>query len=146
MSWQDFILTGREASGSGAVDALMGIPVIKPKALLADKDYDGDAARDKLLIRGILPIILLKSNRREPVAFNVRRYRDRNRTKRMVCHKQFRRFATRYDKTALFFASFLDLAEICKWPPHFVNATYVPILLFLRPGDRTNRLSSGHGD
>jgi transposase len=32
-----FILTGGEASDYGAVDALMAIPVPKPKALLADK-------------------------------------------------------------------------------------------------------------
>ena len=35
--------------------------------------------------------------------------------------KQFRRVA-RYDKTALSFASFLNLAAIRKWLPHFVNA------------------------
>jgi transposase len=37
--------------------------------------------------------------------------------------KHQRRIATRYDKTALSFASFLNLAAIRRWLPHFVNAT-----------------------
>ncbi|MEE4455192.1 transposase [Novosphingobium resinovorum] len=60
-----FVLTGGEASDYGAVDALMAIPVTKPKALLADKGYDGDAVRENLLIQGILPIIPPKPDRRE---------------------------------------------------------------------------------
>jgi transposase len=102
----------------------MAIPATKPKALLADKGYDGDAVRENLLMRGILPIIPPKSNRREPIPCDFRRYRDRNRIERMFGHlKQFRRIATRYDKTALSFASFLNLAAIRKWLPDFVNAT-----------------------
>ncbi|GEM_PF-1201446 len=101
----------------------MAIPVTKPKALLADKGYDGDAVRENLLMQGILPIIPPKSNRHEPIPCDFRRYRDRNRIERMFGHlKQFRRVATRYDKTALSFASFLNLAAIRKWLPHFVNA------------------------
>ena len=46
----------------------MALPVNKPNALLADKGYDGDAVRENLLIRGILPIIPPKANRREPIA------------------------------------------------------------------------------
>ncbi len=102
----------------------MAIPVTKPKALLADKGYDGDAVREKLLMQGILPIIPPKSNRRQQIPCDFRRYRDRNRIERMFGHlKQFRRIATRYDKTALSFASFLNLAAIRKWLPNFVNAT-----------------------
>ena len=58
--------------------ALLDMPVVKPKALLADKGYDGDAVREDLLLRGILPIIPPKANRREPPACDFRRYRDRN--------------------------------------------------------------------
>lgn len=101
----------------------MAIPVTKPKALLADKGYDGDTVRENLLRQGILPIIPSKTNRRQPIPCDFRRYRDRNRIERMFAHlKQFRRIAARYDKTALSFASFLNLAAIRKWLPHFVNA------------------------
>ncbi|WP_285020036.1 IS5 family transposase [Novosphingobium sp. fls2-241-R2A-195] len=111
-----FILTSGEASDYDAVDALMAIPVIKPKALLADKGHDGDAVRENLLMQGILPIIPPKINRREPIPCYFRRYRDRNRIGRIFGHpKQFRHVATRYDKTALSFASFLNLAAIRKW-------------------------------
>lgn len=89
----------------------MAIPVATPKALLADKGYDGDAVRESQLMQGLLPIILPKSNRRKPISCDFRRYRDRNRIERMFGHlKRFRRVATRYDKTALSFASFLNLA------------------------------------
>jgi transposase len=102
----------------------MAIPVAKPKALLADKGYDGDAVRENLLMHDILPIIPPRANRREPIPCDFRRYKDRNRIERMFGHlKQFRRVATRYDKTALSFASFLNLAAIRRWLPRFVNAT-----------------------
>lgn len=102
----------------------MDLPVPRPKALLADKGYDGDVVRSNLLMRGILPIIPPKANRREHIPCDFRRYRDRNRIERMFGHlKQQRRIATRYDKTALSFASFLNLAAIRKWIPHFVNRT-----------------------
>ena len=101
----------------------MALPLPTPRALLADKGYDGDRFRENLLMRGILPIIPPRSNRKTPVHPDYRRYRDRNRIERMFGKlKQQRRIATRYDKTALSFASFLNLAAIRKWPHHFVNA------------------------
>jgi len=48
--------------------------------------------------------------------------RGRNRIERLFGQlKQSRRIATRYNKAALSFASFLNLAAICKWLPHFVS-------------------------
>ena len=89
----------------------MEIPVAAPKALLADKGYDGDRFRESLLLRGILPIIPPRSNRKVPEHPDYRRYRDRNRIERMFAKlKQQRRIATRYDKTILSFESFLNLA------------------------------------
>lgn len=102
----------------------MALPVTPPKALLADKGYDGDVVRENLLMRGILPIIPPKANRREVIPCDFRRYRDRNRIERMFGHlKHQRRIAIRYEKTSLSFASFLNLAAIRKWLPHFVNRT-----------------------
>jgi transposase len=77
----------------------------------AEKGYDGDRFRESLLIRGILPIIPPRSNRKVPEHPDYRRYRDRNRVERMFGKlKQQRRIATRYDKTVLSFESFLNLA------------------------------------
>jgi len=38
--------------------------------------------------------------------------------------KQFRRIATRYDKTAVSFLGFLALAAAKMWMPNFVNRAY----------------------
>lgn len=101
----------------------MTIPVATPKALLADKGSDGDAFRQHLLMHGILPVIPPGSNRKAPEHPDYRRYRDRNRIERMFGKlKQQRRIATRYDKTALSFASFLNLAAARIWLKSFVNA------------------------
>ena len=100
----------------------MMMPVPKPKALLADKGYDGDSVRESLLIHNILPVIPPKSNRRDPAPCDFRRYKDRNRIERMFGKlKQQRRIATRYDKTILSFESFLNLAAARRWLKSFVN-------------------------
>ena len=100
----------------------MAIPITKPKALLADKGYDGDRFRESLLIRSILPIIPPRSNRKVPEHPDYRRYRDRNRIERIFAKlKQQRRIATRYDKTVLSFESFLNLAAARLWLKAFVN-------------------------
>ncbi|WP_408874493.1 transposase [Gluconobacter sp. OJB] len=57
-----------------------------------------------------------RKGRSAPQKTDWRRYRDRNRIERMFNHlKQMRRIATRYDKTALSFMSFLDLAAARLW-------------------------------
>ena len=105
-----------------AVPALLDIPVIAPKAMLADKGYDGDSVRETLLLRGILPIIPPKANRRDPAPCDFSRYRDRNHVERLFNRlKQSRRIATRYDKTAASFLGFLCLAAAKLWLTHYVN-------------------------
>lgn len=116
------MLTGGETSDYLAVPALLDMPVAKPKAMLADKGYDSDAVREAILIHGILPVIPPKITRREPAPCDFHRYRDRNQIERMFNRlKQFRRIATRYDKTAKSYRGFLCLAAVKLWLPHFVN-------------------------
>jgi len=101
----------------------MTLPLPKPKALLADKGYDGDRLCENLLMRGILPIIPPRSNRKALLHPDYRRYKDRQRIERMFGKlKQQRRIATRYDKTVLSFESFLDLAAARLWLKSFGNA------------------------
>ncbi len=100
------------------------MPVAKPQAMLADKGYDGDDVRSRLLMKGILPIIPPKSNRKQTIECDFKRYKDRNRIERMFNRlKQFRRIATRYDKTAKSYLGFLCLAAEKLWLPYFVNRT-----------------------
>ena len=97
----------------------MAIPVTPPKALLA---YDSDRFCENLLMRGILPIIPQRSNRRVPEHPDYPRYKDRIRVERMFAKlKQQRRIATRYDKTTLSFESFLKLTVARLWSKSFVN-------------------------
>lgn len=64
-------------------------------------------------MHNILPVIPPKANRREPAPCGYRRYRDRNQFERLFNRlKQFRRIATRYDKTASSFLGFLCLAAV----------------------------------
>ena len=80
------------------------------------KDAGADALRAELYLRGARPIILWKSNRKAPGTLDRRRYAKRNRIERMMGFlKQFRRVATRYDKTAKSFLSFVQLAAIHRW-------------------------------
>ena len=98
------------------------MPCRKPRLFLADKGYDGDAVRQNLLLAGISPVIPPKSNRREPIPCDFLAYKDRNRIERMFNKvKQFRRIATRYDKTKRSFAAFLNLAAARIWLRDFVN-------------------------
>nr|WP_245423659.1 transposase [Rhizobium subbaraonis] len=56
--------------------------------------------REELLTHGIRPLIPPKANRKNPLACDFRAYKDRNRIERMLNRlKQFRRVATRYEKT-----------------------------------------------
>jgi transposase len=90
--------------------------------VLADKGYDSDDVRASLLLKGILPVIPPKANRKEAIACDFRVYKDRNRVERMFNKlKQFRRIATRYDKTAASFLGFLALAAAKLWMPTYVN-------------------------
>nr|WP_244517804.1 transposase [Ancylobacter rudongensis] len=90
--------------------------------MLADKGYDSDDVRVSLLLQGILPVISPKANRRDAIACDFRAYKDRNRVERMFNKlKQFRRIATRYDKTAVSLLGFLVLAAAKLWMPTFVN-------------------------
>ena len=87
-----------------------------PRSMLADKAYDADPLREELLIHGVNPIIPFKSNRQERWALDRALYRKRNWIERVIGRlKQFRRVATRYDKTACSFLAALQLAAVRIW-------------------------------
>ncbi len=106
------------------MDELFALPVKTPKMMLADKGYDGDEARTALLMKGVLPVIPPKANRKQQIACDFNAYKDRNRIERMFNRlKQARRIATRYDKTATSFLGFLNIAASRLWLTHYVNRT-----------------------
>nr|WP_244498039.1 transposase [Aureimonas sp. AU40] len=111
-----FVLTGGEVSDYKAVPVLLVLPVGKPRLMPADKGYEGDEVRQSLLLKGVLPMIPSKANRRAPAACDFKQYRNRNRIERMFNRlKQARRIATRYDQTASSILAFLSPAPSRMW-------------------------------
>lgn len=111
-----FILTpGNVADISVAATLLDGIA--PPRRLLADKAYDADHLRQPLEAQGTEVVIPSNRTRRRPYPLNRPAYRRRNLIERMFCRmKDFRRFATRYDRLARNFLSAIALiATACFW-------------------------------
>lgn len=81
------------------------------KRVIADRGYDANGFRSKLRDQGTIPVILGRRNRKRPIQYDERRYRDRWLVEAMFCRlKDFRRIATRYDKLARNYQSAVALA------------------------------------
>ena len=88
------------------------------EALLADKGYDADAIREEIEAAGVEAVIPAKSNRRVPIPHDRQKYRWRNLVERLFSKlKNWRRVATRYDKTRESYLGFDALASIKLWIP-----------------------------
>jgi transposase len=90
----------------------------KVDALLADKGYDADAVREALKEIGVEAVIPSKSSRKQAIEFDREAYKRRNLIERMFNKlKNWRRIATRYDKTASSFLAFIMIASAKLWMP-----------------------------
>lgn len=79
--------------------------------VVADRAYDSDAIRSRLIGEDVAPQIPNHPRRAEPWPMLRESYRERNRAERLVGRlKQFRRLATRFDKLAATFLGFVHLA------------------------------------
>lgn len=107
-------MTGGERHDCTQAQALLaGFPV---QAVLADKGYDADEIVKWIQQTGALVVIPPRSNRTVRRDYDKVLYKERNRVERMFGYlKHFRRVATRYDKTALSFLSFVQLAASYLW-------------------------------
>ncbi|MFC5487502.1 IS5 family transposase, partial [Microvirga aerilata] len=94
----DFLLLpGQRHDSVGAEPLLDGVEI---GALIADKGFDNDALRQALDARGAIAVIPPKANRVRQIACDFAMYRWRHLVENFFCDlKQFRRVATRYDKT-----------------------------------------------
>ena len=89
---------------------------MKADAVLADKGYDADYVIEAVEKLGAIAVIPPKSNRKTVREYDKELYKERNLIERLFNKlKQFRRIATRYDKTALSFMSFLNVVAIYLW-------------------------------
>ena len=104
-------MTGGEVHEVKGYEALIELHDVAPDRLLGDKGYDSDAIRDDLTKRGIEPMIS-----ETPIEYDHEAYQRRNLIERCVNRlKQFRRIATRYEKTARAYLSMLCIAAARLW-------------------------------
>ncbi len=86
------------------------------QAVVADKGYDADHFVAKIEATGAEAVIPPRSNRLTLRDFDRHLYRARNLIERFFARlKHFRRIATRYDKLAKSFLSFVHLACAFVW-------------------------------
>jgi transposase len=109
-----FILTAGQSGDILAAPAL--IDGFDAEAILADKAYDSNALRAMIADAGAEAVIPSNRSRRTLIPHDQAIYKLRNRIERCFNKlKHFRRFATRYDRRALHFLSFIQLAAAMIW-------------------------------
>ena len=107
----EFILTGGQAA-----DITQGKALIKDHdahAVIADKGYDKDEFIATIEASGAVAVIPPKRNRVFKREYDKQIYKERNRVERFINRiKQYRRVATRYEKTARNFMGFVHVSAI----------------------------------
>jgi putative transposase len=107
----EFILTaGQEADVTQAEPLIQGH---KADAYILDKAYDSDAVVVSAKRRGAEAVIPSKKNRKVPRDYDKHLYKERKKIEWFInLLKQYRRVATRYEKTARNFLGFVHVASI----------------------------------
>ncbi|KRB79528.1 transposase [Noviherbaspirillum sp. Root189] len=106
-------------SGGEVADITQARPLLdglNADAVLADKGHDADALIDSTQASGAVAVIPPKRNRVVQRNYDRHLYKDRNLVERFFNRiKQFRRIATRYEKLARNYLSFLNLVCAYIW-------------------------------
>jgi transposase len=107
----EFVLTGgQEADVTQAEPLMLGH---QADAVIADKAYDSDAVVDAAKRQGAEAVIPSKKNRKVPRDYDEHLYKERKKVEWFInLLKQYRRVATRYEKTARNFLGFVHVASI----------------------------------
>jgi transposase len=117
------ITPGQASDYTGALP-LLDAEGPERKVLLADRGYDADEIRAAMEARGVTPIIPMRRSRKVQLPIDDHLYALRN---RIECSfnklKNWRRLATRYDKTADSYLGFVLIAAIRIWTRLFVNSS-----------------------
>lgn len=109
-----FILTPGQAGDVTHAPALL--QGCRADYVIADTAYDSQALRQIIVDLGAQPVIPSNPTRKHPFAHDPVIYKLRNRIERCFNKlKHFRRFATRYDRRACHFLSFIHLASAILW-------------------------------
>jgi transposase len=110
------ILTpGQRGDVTQAPALLVGL---RPDRVLADKAYDANALRQIIASMNAEAVIPCNPTRKVPIPYDVEAYKARNLIERCFNKlKHFRRIATRYDRRAANFLSFILIAAALQWMP-----------------------------
>ena len=104
-----FVSAGQVSDYIGARVLLSSLPDVD--CLLGDRGDDADWFREALVDKEITPCIPDRKSRDKRVKYDKRRYRKRNRIEIMFGRlKDWRRVATRYDRSPKVFLSAIALA------------------------------------
>ena len=108
------VTAGQRADVSQAEALLEAVPAeAAVEVVIADKGYDSEAVVAKVEERGAEAVIPTLSTRAVQREIDTERYKDRNLAERFWRRvKEFRRVATRYEKTARNFLAFVHVASI----------------------------------
>lgn len=105
-----------DAGNRADVKAAEGIQIPSQKRVVADKGYDSNKLREAIWDAGACPCIPPLSTRKQPIRWHRGYYRKRHRVENFFQRiKRYRRVATRYDKRALNFLAFVQLAGVLDW-------------------------------
>ncbi len=107
----EFVLTaGQEADVTQAEALIEGH---EAGAVIADKAFDSDAVVAAAKRQGAEAVIPPKKNRKVPRVYDEHLYKERKKVEWFInLIKQYRRVATRYEKTARNFLGFVHVASI----------------------------------
>ena len=88
----------------------------RPGAVVGDKGFDSEAFIAFVEAKGAEAVIPSRRNRKEQREIDENLYKDRNKIERFFNRlKHYRRIATRYEKTARNYLSFVYLASAMIW-------------------------------
>ena len=106
----DFVLlAGQRHDSKGVAPLIEGLTF---GAFLGDKAFDSDKLRAELHERGAAAVIPPKRNRKEPIDYDHEMYKWRHLVENFFAAiKEFRRIATRYDKTDSSFTAMIYLVS-----------------------------------
>lgn len=106
---QAFILTAGQEADVTHAPALL--EQAEARHVIMDRGYDSDALRELITAKGMRPCIPSRSNRKAPAGYDTELYKQRHHVENLFEKlKRCRRVATRYDKTAASFMTFVLLA------------------------------------
>jgi transposase len=89
---------------------------LRARRVLADKAYDSNQLRQIIADTGAEAVIPCNPTRKRLIPYDFEAYKARNLIERCFNKlKHFRRIATRYDRLAVHFLSFIHLAAALLW-------------------------------